>query len=217
MNCQYFEFIPAYYVSRYMDHGTWTMLAYSMALLTESDLSLSSIAVPLAEQLLYLAHGEQALGDLEDATPPPKDMDIPQGLWETLQRIPLSLDYYNLVVASLETHPQFWGAIADSSEGLAVRDFSDFPWRAERGSEVIVGLDDHVLLKCLSEEAWLAKLSNLIEPLTKSVSVPLLSKVLRESPTEPVLLYYEESCPRSQALLYVLEQEVTDTFKVRNS
>jgi hypothetical protein len=202
-----------------MDEQTWNMLACSMALLTESVLSLTAHGtVALAEQLLYLAHGEQALSELaqDQETPPPEDLDIPHELWEVLQKIPLSLEYYKMIKKSLQTHPKFWGEVATPDSG-GFKDFSDFPWREDEDStDLELGLDDYVMLKCLNEASWLAKLSNLMEALIEPMSVPLLSEVLSatQHATHPILLVYEEACPRSQALLYALEEKITEILKV---
>ena len=195
-----------------------------MVLLRESDLSCTS-TVPLAEQLLYLAHGEQALteqveqvlGEL-DPTPPGNDI-IPKSLWEKLQKIPLSTDYYSSVLSSLQTHPQFWeGCGSTAGEvGRVVKDFSEYPWKAQDGRDsggTGLGLDDYVMLKCLDEEGFRRKITGLVDPLVDSVSVPLLNEVLQASPVQPVLLFYEEACPRSQAHMYSLEEDIRDTFKV---
>lgn len=200
-----------------MEQQTWTMLALSMALLSESELPFASSTVPLAEQFLYLACGEEALSGLdhEQETPPPEDAGIPQELWEVLQKIPLSLDYFQLVEQTLQTHPQFWEQVVDTSvEGSGVKNFSDFPWRADNSLEFDLGLDDYVMLKCLNETSWLTKLSSVMEDLVEPISVPLLSEVLQTGPAEPVLLVYDESCPRSQALMYALEDETVAIFKV---
>lgn len=95
-----------------MDDHTWTMLASVMTLLTASRLSHTS-TVPLAEQLLYLAHGELALLSEMMDTPPPEGVQIPPEVWDALQRAPLSLEYYDMVVQSLQTHPQFWEGALD--------------------------------------------------------------------------------------------------------
>lgn len=203
-----------------MGEHTWNMLACSIALLTESDLSLPNTTVALAEQLLYLARGEEALSELDQDQEalPAEDSDIPQELWEVLQKIPLSLEYYKLVEKSLRMHPQFWEEVVnvsnDREESAGVRDFSDFPWRANGGSAIGLGLDDYVMLKCLNEASWLVKLSKLMESLLDPISVPLLSDTLLADQTGPILLIYEEACPRSQALMYALEEEITTILKV---
>ncbi len=209
-------------VYRYTDDENWCRLACSMALLQESDLSHTS-TVPLAEQLLYLAHGEQALaeqllGELDhaqDEHPPGSDV-IPKSLLEKLQKIPLSIDYYGSVLSSLQTHPQFWERWCGSSaseEGRVMNDFSEYPWSTDGATGL--GLDDYVMLKCLDEEGFQKKVSILVSPLVDSVSVPLLSDVLQASPAQPILLFYEEACPRSQALMHSLEEEIRNTFKVQ--
>lgn len=182
-----------------------------MALLSASDLTHCS-TVPLAEQLLYLAHGEQALGDLDQIqqpNPPPQEVTIPRDLWDTIHKIPLSLEYYTSVLHSLKTHPQFWEGVVEGKSH--VEDFSAFPWRAD---SIGVGLDNFVVLRCLDEQACLAKVAALMEDLMDSLSVPLLRDVIETSPSEPVLIFYEESCPRSQVLLSHIEQEIRVTLKV---
>lgn len=198
-------------------HHTWCTLCSSVSLLTVSGLSHTS-TVPLAEQLLYLARGEQALGDLDQLQrglsppPAPQEVSIPDHLWETLHKIPLSLDYYGAVLGSLKTHPQFWEGVVEGvvKGGASVGDFSVFPWR---GEVVGVGLDDYVMLRCLDEQSFVAKVSGLMEKLMESISVPLLGDVVA-TPSGPVLLFYEEACPRSQVLLSRLEQGITDTLRV---
>ena len=77
-----------------------------------------------------------------------------------------------------------------------------------------LGLDDYVMLKCLNEEGFQSKVSSLIRPLVDSVSVPLLRDVLQANPVQPVLLVYDEGSPRSQALMYSLEEEIRNAFQV---
>lgn len=195
------------------------MLSSSTALLTASDLSHTSSVPLLAEQLLYLAHGEQALGSLEQIQEPqsPHNIIIPYAFWETLQKIPLSFDYYGLVLQSLQSHPQFWeGAMGQSEEEESpVNEFSDFPWKVEGGSSVGLGLDDYVMLKCLNEESYRTKVSSSVELLTGTVTVPLLRDVLQAAgAASATLLFYEELCPRSQALIYVLEEEIKSMNRV---
>lgn len=194
-----------------------------------SDLSHTS-TVPLAEQLLYLAHGEHALteqvqqvlgelGHAQDEGIPGSDV-IPKSLWEKLQKIPLSIDYYSSVISSLQTHPQFWeglgGGDAAEEGRKVVNDFSEYPWRSRDGGGLVgLGLDDYVLLKCLNEEGFQGKVSSLVRTLVDSVSIPLLRDVLQASSVHPVLLVYDEACPRSQALMHSLEEEIRNAFKVR--
>ena len=53
------------------------------------------------------------MGDLAQINnpPPPQELNIPRELWDTLHKIPLSLDYYSAVLNSLETHAQFWDGV----------------------------------------------------------------------------------------------------------
>lgn len=190
------------------------MLCCCVSLLTASDLSRTS-TLPLAEQLLYLACGDHALSELDhlqQPPPPPQGVGVPPELWEVLNKIPLSLDYYNAVLHSLQTHPQFWeGVVGESAD---VGDFSAFPWRG--GASVVgVGLDDYVMLRCLDEKSCMAQMADLMEPLVNSMTVPLLGEVLQASSSEPTLLLYQELCPLSQALLSQLEQHITTIFKVQ--
>lgn len=220
------------YYCRYMDGHIWTMLASVMTLLTASRLSHTS-TVPLAEQLLYLAHGELALSEMDTPPQPPEGVEIPHDVWDTLQRIPLSLEYYGIVVQSLQTHPQFWERALGCCSGKkeedegdnekeaggngapVVRDLSDFPWTSQGGPDVCVGLDDYVLLKFLREESCSGKVSGLVGAVVVgSASVSLLSDVLLARPSETVLLFYDESCPRSQALMHTLQRETEDIMKV---
>ena len=214
-----------------MNDHTWTMLASVMTLLTASRLSHTS-TVPLAEQLLYLAHGELALSEMDTPPQATEGAQIPHDVWDTLQRIPLSLEYYSMVVQSLQTHPQFWerafGCSGKKEEGgenteeeivegggtEVVRDLSDFPWTSRGGPDVCVGLDDYVLLKFLREESCSGKVSSLVGVLVGATHVSLLSDVLLERPSETVLLFYDESCPRSQALMYTLQRETKEIMKV---
>lgn len=195
-----------------MDEYTWSMLACSMALLTESELSQANTTVALAEQLLYLAHGEGALSELtsDQEAPPPEDSNISQELWAMLQKIPLSFEYYEQVEKSLKTHPQFWMDIGAPSDGGPM-DLSDFPWKAKGDP---TGLDDYIILKCLNEPLWSAKLSQLLSSLVEPVSIPLLGEILQAEKEGPILFLYDEACPRSQALMYALEEEITSILKV---
>ena len=199
-----------------MDESTWKMLACSMALLTECELSQGNTTVALAEQLLYLAHGEEVLSELtsDQETPPPEDSDIPQELWELLQKIPLSFEYYEQVEKSLKTHPQFWEDIGASSNGGGPMDPSDFPWKVNGDLTFGIGLDDYVMLKCLNESSWLAKLSKLVSSLMEPVAIPQLGEMLLAEQEGPTLLIYEEACPRSQATMFALEEEIKSILKV---
>lgn len=203
---------------RYTDDKSWRRLACCMTLLVESDLSRAN-TVLLAEQLLYLAHGKEVLTEqvLEDHDSLTGSSIIPKSLWEELYKIPLSADYYTSVISSLETHPQFWEGYGDDTSGEGqkrVKDFSEYPWKDQSHHAAGLGLDDYVMLKCLDEERFWKKISGLIDLLVDSVSVPLLSEVLLTNSTQPVLLLYEEACPRSQALIYSLEETIRNTFKV---
>lgn len=79
-----------------------------------------------------------------------------------------------------------------------------------------VGLDDYVMLKCLSEEAYQREVCTLVDSVTKSITMPVLSEVLLKAQTtmKPLLLFYDEQCPYSQPGLFLLEEEVRSTFKV---
>ena len=182
------------------------MLAFSVVLLSESDLPYHS-TLPLAEQLLYLSRGLQALSGLEliQESPPPSLFQLQPDFWDALQKIPLSVDYYGSVLKTLEENPHFWEKVLNQSETNLMK-FSDFPWK-NRSCES--GLDDHVMLKFLDEESYSNEVSLLTESLTKSITVPLLSDVLDHDPSlTPLLLFYDESCPRSQAMLCGLEDEI---------
>lgn len=80
--------------------------------------------------------------------------------------------------------------------------------------DVCVGLDDYVLLKFLREESCAGKLSSLVGALVGSTHVSLLGDVLLARPSETVLLFYDESCPRSQVLMHTLQQEIEEIMKV---
>ena len=202
-----------------MDDPSWNRLVCVVTLLTESEVFFAkSTAIPLlAEQLLYLAHGEHALGNQDhEATPPRDNIPIPQALWEALQKIPLSLDYYSKVEQSLQTHPQFWEGFAGDTSGNStdeggeeLRGISDFPWRDTASA---VGLDDYVMLKFLREDLWLAKVSQLM--MKVCVYAPLLNDVLQDNSKDALLLFYDESCPRSQAFVHDLERKIREIMTV---
>lgn len=120
---------------RYTDPQSWRGLACSLAILTKSDLySGTGSSLTLAEQLLYLAQGEQAFTDFyqpQDLQPPPAfnaaNHHLSPSLWESLQKIPLSVNYYTAVMKSLHEDPQFW----ESVSGKGVSTISQFPWKRE--------------------------------------------------------------------------------------
>ncbi len=207
------------YVSdiRHTDHPTWSTLAWSLALLSESDFTSTLI---VTEQLLYIARGEMPLSDhdlIVEEPEIPTHINMSPEAWKLLHKIPLSIAYYELVLKSIHKEPQFWERtrVCTRSEDAEAPDISDFPWRS---LEPHTSLNDLVMLKFLNEDAYVQKMTGLVRSLTSSISVPLLSEMFQpaansQSP-QPVLLLYEESCPRSQALLYKLEKEIEKVFEV---
>ena len=207
------------------------MLAFSLAILSESDLTHNESTFLLVEQLIYLSQGAEGLTEPEEQPQEPHplpNLNIPQELWEMLHRVPLSTDYYTSVIQSLEYHPQLWEKTITYVKQPLVKDFSEFPWKSQNatgsnlatvdslatGGGLATGLDDYVMLKCLNEDMYLEKLTCLIKSMFGSISVPQLGDMLVFDPSTTHLLFYKESCPRSQALLYRLEEEVESALKV---
>lgn len=202
----------------------------SLALLSECDLSLDSIPF-LTQQLFYLVQGEHSLtsqhqqsqeeedeiDDRHKSLPLPPPSQISQKLWRTLHRLPLRESYRKKVLESVHTHHEFWGAAcAHSEEGESVvKNISNLPWKSQEGGvdDDMCGLDDYVLLRCLSEEAYLESVNERATALTNSVSVPLLADLLTGT-TCSCLLFYNEACPRTQAVLPSLEDDIRRTINV---
>ena len=200
------------------------MLASSIALLSQCDLAQSN-SLLLVEQVLYLSQGDSYIQELNiSEEPPASPSSVPLHFWHSLHKVPLSVEYFSKVVKSIHDDTDFWEKMThahleeDSSQTekeTNVLDLSKFPWQAEK-SDSPHCLDDYVLLMCINPKVAHENLLSLVPPLMESVSVPLLSVVLkRESnTTTPLLLVHNESCPISQSNMLHLESELRTIHQV---
>lgn len=233
---QHTMFITISWFRRCVDQHSWSMLVSSLALLSECDLSHDSITF-LTQQLFYLARGEHSFSYQEQQrqdgkedchnSPPllPPPSQISQELWKALHRLPLSEDYRKKVLESVHTHHEFWNTVhvhsSEESESVMVKDIFSLPWRSQESgvgldSGDICCLNDYVILRCLSEEAYLESVMGLVSDLTCSISVPLLADLLLllSASACPCVLFYDEACSRSQAILQSLEEDIQRAVKV---
>ena len=218
---------------RCADHHNWSMLVSSLALLAECDLSHDNFQF-LTQQFVYLAqskdsfykdqHGQDRIEAFDNSlpllSPPPQ---ISKKLWKELQKLPLSEGYHKKVLESVFTHCEFWKKVCTNSleekeSLLAAKDIFSLPWRSQEGGEDVdmCCLNDYVLLRFLSEEAYLESMRDLSSTLTSSISVPVLADLLLQISHNyiPCLIFYNEACSRSQAVLQSLEDSIKKAVKV---
>lgn len=173
------------------------------------------------EQLLYLAQGESYLNELDitlDEERPPSPACISHDQWQTLHKIPLSTEYFSVVVKSIHDNPDFWESLSASSKDVAESsDLLPFPWKQADSSPPTSGLDEYVLLKCLHSQSVSDKLVGLANKLVASIEVPELREIIQADSLHPLLLLHDRACPVSQANEMELENELRKCLTVNES
>ena len=177
----------------------------------------------LVEQLLYLAQGASYLQDLDTTLEnerPSTPSCISQDLWQLLHKIPLSTEYFSVVIRSIHDNPEFWKSLAPTaSDNLTeLKELPHFPWKLADSNNVsaqISSLDEYVLLNCLHPQIVHDELLALARPLVDSVKVPELREIITgaEGPY-PLLLVHSRGSPVSQANEMELESELRKCLPV---
>jgi len=132
---------------------------------------------------------------------------VPIELWQTLHKLPLPVTYFSEVIQSTQTHQGFWKSFNTTVIGI-----SDFPWSLPTNESSQTGLENYVVLKCLSLESLLKLIKELAASLISSVHVPALHDVYEDCVKErsPLLLYHDHTDPVSQinheALSFVMKE-----------
>ena len=157
------------------------------------------------------------------ASLPPAPDYIPTNVIKCLYSIPVSnIRSLENVRESMYSHREEWEAF------LSNEDKTSLPWQSKKktdndGSEG--ELDDLVILKALSPERWNTHLNDAVTTAIQSqTSTPLLlSEVItkmediaatKSSPTEAILLVYDDSDLLSQSNMTQLEPLMMKTFAV---
>ena len=184
-----------------------------MALLTHSNPSMCS-SLLLVEQLLYLAHGDRYLQELDITLgdeQPTSPSCISHELWQTLHKIPLSTDFFSGVIKSVHDNPDFWESLSSPDEMV---ESPNFPWKLS-DSVPSSGLDEFVLLNCLCPQVVSDKLLALANPLVELIQVPQLRDIVLGDNSHPLLLFHNRECPVSQANMLELNNELKKCLPVR--
>ena len=188
----------------------------SMVLLSESKPNHNS-SLLLVEQLLYLAHGESYLQELDitlEDERPPSPSYVSHDLWQSLHKIPLSTEYFSVVIKSIHDNPEFWTSLNETRE---TQDLPTLPWRVnDDSSPSDAGLDEYVLQNCLCPEIVRDKLLSMAGQLVESIEVPELSEIIESNEkSRPLLLLHSKESLVSQANLVELEDELKKCLPVR--
>ena len=176
----------------------------------------------LVEQLLYLAHRDGYLQDLDTSLGnelPSAPACITQELWQALHKIPLSAEYFAVVIRSMYDHPEYWESLPASDKLAELQGLPPFPWKLA-GSNIssppqTSSLDEYVLLNCLCPEIVQDKLLALARPLVDSVNVQRLVNIITGAETfYPLLLVHSMDSTVSQANKMELESELKQCLQV---
>jgi hypothetical protein len=190
-----------------------------MVLLSQCHPITSSNSLLLVEQLLYLSQGDSYLQDLV-TTLENEDPSIPacvsQDLWRLLHKIPLSMEYFSVVISSIHANPEFWESLASviSDNLTELKELPPFPWKLKDDSnnlsaQAASSLDEYVLLNCLRPQMVHDKLLALAKPLVDSVKVPELREIIIGAEGfYPLLLVHSRESLVSQANEMELEGEL---------
>lgn len=208
---------------RYLDHQQWSGLAVSLSLLSLSHPAPSNVLL-LMDQLEYLSQSQSYLEEAELSVDlPPNPTCITVELWQTLHKLPLPIEYFRPLVNSTHTHPEFWEGLSTEHKHLQV---TDFPWHSNEvnpsvaGQEGVdpslTGLEDHVVLRCISEESSMRALSELVTSLVDCVGVVELREACESGlrSKRPLLFYYDQQSQVSQINHSNLETTLKAALKV---
>ena len=208
---------------RYLDHHSWLLLASSVAVLSQCHPITSSNSLLLVEQLLYLAQGASYLQDLDTTLEnefPSTPTCVSQDVWRLLHKIPLSTDYFSVVIRSIHDNPEFWESLAPTAADnlTELKELPPFPWKLTDLNNLLAqtsSLDEYVLLKCLYPLIVDDKLLALARPLVDSVKVPELREIITGAEgSYPLLLVHSRESPVSQANEMELESELRKCLPV---
>ena len=144
---------------------------------------------------------------------------VSQDLWRMLHKIPLSTEYFSVVIRSIHDQPEFWESLAPmTGDNLAeLKELPPFPWKLDNLSKQASSLDEYVLLKCLCPQVVHDKLLALARPLVDSVKVPELREIITGAEgSYPLLLVHSRESLVSQANEMELERELKQCLPVRD-
>ena len=207
---------------RYLDHSRWLLLASCMSLLTLSRSSLTN-SLLLVEQLLYIAQGDSYLQELDvtlEDEHPPSPSCVPHELWQTLHKIPLSTEYFSVMIKSIHDDTKFWESLITPERAVDSCELPKFPWKKDSdGSNLSLqttGPDEYVLLKCMCPHIVSDSLLTLANRLVDSVQIPELKEIVQNGDSSyPLLLLHDRESPVSQANVLELESELKNSLPVR--
>ena len=146
---------------------------------------------------------------------------ISQDLWQLLHKIPLSAEYFSVVISSIHDNPEFWESlglvIGDNLTEL--KELPPFPWKLKDDSNSlsaqVSSLDEYVLLNCLRPQLVQDKLLALARPLVDSVEVPELREIITGAEgSYPLLLVHSRENLVSQANEMELEGQLKKCLPV---
>ena len=209
---------------RYLNHQQWNGLAVSLSLLSLSHPTPSNVLL-LMDQLEYLAHSQSYLEEAELSVDlPPNPTCITVELWQTLHKLPLPVEYFRALVNSTHTHSEFWEGL--STEPHKHLQVTDFPWHSDEVNSSVTGqgeanlpltgLEDQVVLRCISEGSSMRALSELVTSLVDCVGVVELREVCESGlrSKRPLLFYHDQQSQVSQINRSSLEITLKAALKV---
>ncbi len=169
----------------------------------------------LTHKLLYLSQGEISFSEVDLSST--QSADVEQELLAKLLHLPLSENFRDKVLEVSKNEDNFWVKIS-KGELPEARNISELAVKlgiTDCSSEHQI-LDIFILMKFINEETYLAAVLELSKDLAGKVFVPHLADFLDEVSVKncPSLLFYDEICPHSQAVLYSLHQELQAIVKV---
>ena len=191
-----------------LDHNTWTRLSTSLNILARCD-SCSEAALTI-EQLLYLTRGERYQDlSLSNNSLPPNPTYISEELWQTMHRVPLTTEYFRVVIESVHNHSDFWESLQLQREGI--KEMPKYPWNRDGYP---VTLNDLILLSCINREVTFKTLNEQVSSLIEPITIPLLADVYASAAGEPLVFLHDEKSAVSQANFWHLEDELKRTLQV---
>ena len=202
--------------NRTFDEHSFSVLVTSLHLLSCCDITMETIPI-LTHQLFYLSQGEPFFDEEPDSTTPRQLSEVKSKLWRKLTRLPLSRDYLTRVMElPVDEKDDFWVKVANGEE-IEVSYLLSHPVSLSY-IEGWHSLDDLVLLRYLNEDAYLKSVVERSQSLADAVFIPHLDDFLNAVTVScsPSMLFYDEACPHSQAVLYSLEEEMCRAIEVIN-
>ncbi len=193
----------------------WISLASSLSLLSQCR-PVSSATLLLIDQLEYLLDSQAYLSQC------PSSLDIPSNpqhvspdLWSVLHKLPLSVSYFEKILHSTSTHTQFWESLDRSNQTK----IDEFPWKSAeiKNDSSLTGLEDLVILKCISDQSYIDCLNIITSSLLETVQFPSLESELTKRVAGlkgPLLLMYDQASLVSQVNHYYLKESLRNALKV---